>query len=236
LTLARLKGPATFREAVVAQLREAIVLGKLKPGALLKDAEVALKLGLSATPVREALVELAGEGLVEIEPNRRKRVTPMDYQAMVELLEVQHGLWALGYEWGVHRVGPAELKRLRAALASHTKALRTGNVNGAIAAALAFHRVLMDASGNRELLRVSLDRLPLIQRFVLLCAPSIVSTEGLAHHSAILEALERGHADAVLPVFHEAIAVLLTAARSLRDKHVATASNMTNTFAARTDS
>jgi DNA-binding GntR family transcriptional regulator len=211
------------------------VLGKLKPGALLKDAELALKLGLSATPVREALVELAGEGLVEIEPNRRKRVTPIDYQAMVELLEVQHSLWALGYKWGVHRVGPAELKRLRAAHASHTKALRAHDVSGAIAGALAFHRVLMDASGNRELLRVSLDRLALIQRFVLLSAPSIVSTDGLACHHAMLEALERGNADAVLPIFDEATSILLTAARSLRDKHAVAVSNMTNTLAARTD-
>jgi DNA-binding GntR family transcriptional regulator len=212
------------------------VLGKLKPGALLKDAELALKLGLSATPVREALVELAGEGLVEIEPNRLKRVTPIDYQAMVELLEVQHSLWALGYQWGVHRVGPAELKRLRAAHASHTRALRARNVAGAIAGAIAFHRVLMDASGNRELLRVSLDRLALIQRFVLLSAPSIVSTEGLAYHHAMLEALERGNVDAVLPIYHDATSVLLTAARSLRDRHVVTVSSMTNTLSARTDS
>jgi DNA-binding GntR family transcriptional regulator len=202
----------------VAELREAIVSGKLAPGTLLKDAELAAGLGLSATPVREALMELAGDGLVEIEPNRLKRVAPIDFQAMAELLEVQTYLWALGYAWGARRVGPPELTRLRAAYAAHSKAIKARDVTGAIAGALAFHRVLMDASENRELVRVSVDRLALIQRFVILCAPSLVSREALAHHKAMLEALERADAEAVQPIFKEMSSVLLAATRALRDK------------------
>lgn len=191
------------------------MVGKLKPGAFLKEGELASKLGLSATPVREALVELAGEGLVEIKPNRRKRVAPIDYQAMVELLEVQHRLWGLGYEWGAHRLGPAELKRLRAADASQAKALRGRNLAGAIAAAYAFHRVLMDASGNRELVRASLYRQALIERFLFQCAPAMVSLDNLTYPNGMLEALERGDVDAALQTYFQISSVLITAAKEL---------------------
>src|ERR1700728_355108 len=64
--LARLSMPMTRHQAAVVQLRDAIVCGALAPGEHLKDLEIAAQLGLSSTPVREALVQLAAEGLVQI--------------------------------------------------------------------------------------------------------------------------------------------------------------------------
>jgi DNA-binding GntR family transcriptional regulator len=215
--VARLQMPATLREAVVAQLRTAIVAGELAPGALLKDAELAAQLGLSTTPVREALMQLAAEGLVEIEPNRLKRVTPIDLDAMVELFEVQSRLWGLGYVWGAPRIGPDELAHLQRVYAEHAAAIERGDNAVAIAAAHAFHRVFMEASGNRELLRVSLDRLALIQRFVRLRAPWLISLEGLAQHRAMLDALDRGDVQKTIALYEDTSAVLSNVARELRD-------------------
>ncbi len=64
----------TRRDAVVERLRNEIITGALRPGEVLKDAELASRLGLSITPVREALAQLAAEGLIDMPPNRPKRV------------------------------------------------------------------------------------------------------------------------------------------------------------------
>lgn len=212
-----LQTPVTLHQAAVAQLREAIVSGNLPPGAVLKDAEVAARLGLSATPVREALLQLAAEGLVEIEPNRLKRVTPIDHQAMVELIEVQIQLWALGYAWGAPHVGPQELARLAEANAAHRVAILGKDARGAVVAAQAFHLVLMQASRNRELVRISVDRLPLIQRYVVLCTPEIGTRKMIVHHATMLEGLRRGDVRTTLAAFKTASGVLLAAAEALRD-------------------
>lgn len=217
-TMARIQLPTTLREAVVSQLREAIVAGELKPGALLKDSELAAQLGLSATPVREALMQLAAEGLIEIEPNRLKRVAPIDLDAMVELLEVQDRLWALGYAWGAPRIGSAELAELRQIYREHAEAIDQAKLMEAITAAHAFHRVLMIASGNRELVRVSLDRLALIQRFVRLRAPQLVSGEMLDKHRDIITALEQEDMSTVQSIYQQTSTALVEFAKTLREQ------------------
>jgi DNA-binding GntR family transcriptional regulator len=209
--------PTTLNQAAVERLRDAIVTGALAPGALLKDAEIALWLGLSATPVREALVRLAAEGLVEIEPNRLKRVAPIDDGAMVDLLRVQIELWALGYAWGGPHVDAADLARLAQANAAHRDAIDRGDARARTLAAHDFHLVLMEASDNRELVRVSVDRLPLIQRYVLLRAPALDVESMLGHHDAMYRALAQGDVPPAIAAFRAAGGLLLAAAEALRD-------------------
>ena len=67
--------PLTRSEAIVRHLREEIVSGRLAPGTVVKDAELAESLGVSITPVREAIAQLAAEGLIDLSPNRTRRVT-----------------------------------------------------------------------------------------------------------------------------------------------------------------
>lgn len=213
--------PATLREAVVEQLRLAIITGQLPPGEILKDGELAARLGLSTTPIREALVQLAAEGLVEIKPNRLKRVAAIDLEAMIELLEVQSHLWCLGYRLGAPKIDAEDIAELKRIYLGHAEAIAYGDLTAAISAANAFHRVFMAASGNRELVRVSLDRVPLIQRFVRLCAPELVSVEMLKKHRDILAALEQGELEAAIDLNREACDALTEAARRLRGDEAA---------------
>src|SRR3546814_5962007 len=99
-----LSSPPTLGGAVAAHLRTAIVAGKIPPGQLLKDSELAQRLGVGATPIREALGELSAEGLVEIEPKRLKRVAPIDPIATLELFHVPTALWRMGSVWGLPHV------------------------------------------------------------------------------------------------------------------------------------
>lgn len=190
--VSRLQSPATLREATVEHLRNEIVTGKLKPGELLKEVELSLQLGLSPTPVREALVQLAGQGLVEIESNRLKRVTPLNLAVTRELMAVQRVLWETGYSWGAPKVGADELEAMKSALFDLSEALSQGDVRAAFLAHTDFHSIVVAASGNRELGRIIADRFALVERLVLLRMPSLVSQEMLEQNRVIYEALKQG--------------------------------------------
>lgn len=183
--------PTTLRQAVVEQLRQAIVSGALAPGALLREVALAKSLGVSATPVREAVGELASEGLVEIEAHRLKRVTPIDPKAMHDLFQVQTQLWRLGYVWGMAAIGEAELEALDATVGRYREALAQRRLADVIRAGHDFHTIVITASGNRELLRSTLDRRSLIARFILLRGSATVSRNGLRNHEGILQSLKR---------------------------------------------
>lgn len=211
----KLRSPLTLREAVAEGLRTSIVAGDLEPGALLKETELAMWLGVSATPVREALAELAAEGLVEIETHRLKRVTPLDHGAMLDLVRVQGALWRMGYVWGFPRIGEPELAQLDAAIAAYQAALGEGDILGAIRAGHDFHTVFITASGNSELLRVTLDRRSLIARFILLCGSDTISRSGLQQHRAMLRAFRRGDTADVLARLDQLAARLIAMAQDL---------------------
>jgi DNA-binding GntR family transcriptional regulator len=145
------KLPATRKEAVLQQLRHEIVNGRLTPGTVLKDAEVAARVGLSITPVREAIAQLAAEGLINIEPNRTRHVTHVTQKNALELIDVMAVLTHAGFRWGMRNLTPAHLVTLRGqyqALADH---VRRGDVSAAAGLGMDFTSTIVLASGNREL-------------------------------------------------------------------------------------
>ncbi len=92
--------PLTRTETIARHLREEIVTGRLAPGTVIKDAEVADRLGVSITPVREAIMLLSAEGLIDISPNRTRRVTDVSQKNALELIDVMCVLACAGVEWG----------------------------------------------------------------------------------------------------------------------------------------
>jgi DNA-binding GntR family transcriptional regulator len=193
-----LQSPATRRQAVAAVLRSRIVAGVIPPGALLRETALAQDLNVSATPVREALGTLASEGLVEVETHRLKRATPIDPDVTRDLIRVQAELWRLGYAWGMPRIGAAEIRTLKRAIARYSAALASGEYMAAIMAGLDFHTIFIKASESRELLRSTLDRRGLIARFIFLHGITTLRESGLREHEAILQAFLAGDQDGVL--------------------------------------
>jgi len=143
--------PLTRREAVQRQLREEIVSGALPAGTVIKDAEVAARLGVSITPVREAIAQLAAEGLIDIAPNRTRHVTRVTQKNALELIDVMAVLACAGFEWGVDNLTESHLGRMRERLAEFEANLRAGNVTAAGGAGADFSTIVILASGNREL-------------------------------------------------------------------------------------
>lgn len=184
--------PPTRKEAALRHLREEIITGQLKPGTVVKDAEVAARLGVSITPVREAIAQLAAEGLIDIAPNRTRRVTRVTQKNALELIDVMAVLACAGFEWGVDNLTAADLEKLRVRNAEFVTYLEQGALTAAAAAGADFSTIVILASGNREL-QTHVDLV--VARTLRLLALSSVSDVWdvwIDGHRETLECLERG--------------------------------------------
>src|SRR3954464_11730812 len=134
--------PPTRTAAVVRQLRNEIVTGELPPGTLIKDAELATRLGVSITPVREAIAQLSVEGLIDIAPNRTRHVTKVTQKNALELIDVMGVLAGAGFEGGVENLPPTPLDLMRRRQQEFVDGLRSGNVLVAWAAGADFSTIV----------------------------------------------------------------------------------------------
>ena len=135
-----------LRDEVQARLRAAIVDGTLAPGEQVRDGDIAHWLGVSRTPVREALLELANAGLVHTTPGRATIISPIEPRAIRDARDVvaaMHRLAALG---AVPRLDREAIERMRAANRLFRAAVGRGDIDGAIAADELFHGVLVEGS------------------------------------------------------------------------------------------
>jgi DNA-binding GntR family transcriptional regulator len=177
-----------LRDRAYGTLRDAIVDGTLAPGERLRDQELCDWLGLSRTPVRDALSRLEQDGLVETEPQRFTRVAPLDRRAARDAFPIVAAVHALAAELAVPRVVAADLSRMRAANARFAEALNDVDVDAALATDDAFHAVLLTASANAELTRV-LDRLmPRLRRLERLRFGSLAGRASVRQHEEIVAA------------------------------------------------
>lgn len=143
--------PLTRSDAVAKQLRQEILDGSLPPGTTLKDAEIGARMGVSITPVREAIAQLAVEGLVDISPNRRRTVSGLSQKTALELVDVMELLACAGFEQGMENLSAGDLAAMRDRLTEFTEALDAGDVASAGRAGADFSTIAILASGNREL-------------------------------------------------------------------------------------
>lgn len=105
---------ASLHAQAIERLRDMIVEGELAPGARIVEAELCAQLGISRTPLREALKVLASEGLIELLPHRGARVTEVTAEEIGELFEVIAGLEGLAAELAAERMSDRDLERLEA--------------------------------------------------------------------------------------------------------------------------
>jgi DNA-binding GntR family transcriptional regulator len=184
--------PPTRTAAVVRQLRNEIVTGELPPGTLIKDAELAARLGVSITPVREAIAQLSVEGLIDIAPNRTRHVTKVTQKNALELIDVMGILACAGFEWGVENLTENHLDLLRQRQKEFLEGLRTGNVLAATASGADFSTIVILASGNRELQSMVDLVVARTLRILAVNAESELWTTWITGHDDILKLLEAG--------------------------------------------
>jgi DNA-binding GntR family transcriptional regulator len=177
-----------LKDQAYVAIRDAIVDGTLAPEERLRDQELCAWLGLSRTPVREALSRLEQDGLVETAPQRFTRVAPLDRRAARDAFPVVAALHQLAAELALPRLTDTDRAAMRAANEAFARALQANDVDAALAADDAFHGVFVIASTNGEIRR-ALDRLmPRVRRLERLRFGSLQGRASVKQHAEILMA------------------------------------------------
>ena len=143
-----------LRDVVFNTLRQAILTGELKPGERLMEIHLAQRLGVSRTPVREAIRKLELEGLVTMYPRRGAEVAQITEKSMSDVLEVRRAVDALCAELACERISQEELEQLKAACENFEKAVKTGDIKKIAQTDVGFHDIIVEATGNKRLVQL----------------------------------------------------------------------------------
>lgn len=143
-----------LRDVVFKTLRKAILKGELKPGTRLMEIQLANKLGVSRTPVREAIRKLELEGLVLVIPRRGAEVAGITRKELMDVLEVRAALEELAAELACERMTKERMAELRQAAEVFVKMTEQTEVMNIAEADVAFHDVIYASTGNQRLINL----------------------------------------------------------------------------------
>ncbi len=143
-----------LRDVVFNTLRQAILTGELKPGERLMEIHLANKLGVSRTPIREAIRKLELEGLVTMIPRRGAEVAQITEKSMNDVLEVRRAMDALCTELACTRITDEEIAALKAACEKFAEIAETKDIRKCAQADVEFHDIIVKATGNKRLVQL----------------------------------------------------------------------------------
>lgn len=143
-----------LRDVVFNTLREAILKGDLKPGERLMELQLAAQLGVSRTPIREAIRMLEQEGLAVTVPRKGAEVAKMTLKGMEDVLEIREALDILACQLACVRITEEQLIVLAEKKKAFEESLKSGNVKAIAETDVAFHDVIYDATGNPKLVNM----------------------------------------------------------------------------------
>ncbi|PWI08677.1 GntR family transcriptional regulator [Streptomyces sp. NWU339] len=192
-----------LRERAYEAIRDAIVAGEIEPGAVVRDAELAERLGLSRAPVREAFSRLVDEGLLESKPQSYTRVTPLVAGDVRDAAAVVGAMHELVTRVAVPRLREADVDLMRAANERFAAAVRAGDVDGALRADDELHDVLVRVSGNRAAAATAARYTPLIRRLERQRFGEGGTCRSAGLHERLIEACAAGDPDEAVRVTAE---------------------------------
>ena len=140
-----------LRDVVFHTLRNAILKGELQPGERLMEIQLAQKLGVSRTPVREALRKLELEGLVLMMPRKGAVVADITIQDLEDVLEVRTALEELAVQKACDTITEEQLKELKRAANEFKRCAESENILACAEADVQFHEVIYGATNNKRL-------------------------------------------------------------------------------------
>ena len=144
-----------LRDVVFNTLRQAILRGELKPGERLMEVQLANKLGVSRTPIREAIRKLELEGLVLMIPRKGAEVADITEKSLMDVLEVRKALEELAVQLCCDKITGKEIEELHRAADDFRRILKTSDDVTEIAEAdVRFHDIIYLATGNQKLIQI----------------------------------------------------------------------------------
>ena len=186
-----------LRDVVFNTLRQAILTGELKPGERLMEIHLANRLGVSRTPIREAIHKLAQEGLVTMVPRKGAEVAQITEKSMTDVLEVRRALDALCIELACERMTAQDLARLKEACGGFEEAVRKKNVREIAQADVALHDIIIQATGNQRLITLMNNLAEQMYRYRFEYIKDFsIHKQLIDEHRVIYESLESKNVDA----------------------------------------
>ncbi len=179
-----------LREVIFTTLREAIIMGELKPGERLMEVQLSQKMGVSRTPVREAIRKLELEGFVNMVPRKGAEVAKLSVKDIMDVLEVRASLDGLATSLAASRITDEEIKELKHVLTQFENYVEKDNLQGVIKKDIEFHEVIYNASKNDKLIQILNNLREQVYRFRVIYLKDFSSTkEVVKEHSEIYDAI-----------------------------------------------
>ncbi len=180
-----------LRDVVFQTLRQAILRGELKPGERLMEIHLAQQLGVSRTPVREAIRKLELEGLVLMIPRRGAVVAEITVSDLEDVLEVRMALEELAVKHACHSVTGEQLAEIRHLAGEFKKTLSGDDITACAQADMKFHDAIYEATGNNRLVQILNNLREQMYRYRMEYLKDRQSHKNLIEeHDGILKALE----------------------------------------------
>ncbi|EOD64462.1 GntR family transcriptional regulator [Amycolatopsis vancoresmycina] len=189
-----------LRDEAYDRIRRAIVDGTLPPGAPLRDADLADQLGLSKAPVRQALLRLADDGLVDSKPQSYTRVSEVMSPDVLDAREIVRLLHEFAVRQAAARCRLADIAAMRAANDRFAEAIKARDIAAAVQADDELHDVPVRLAGNAAV-AATLDRYtPLLRRLEHARFSSALAWNSVERHTRLIDALEKHDADEAVSV------------------------------------
>lgn len=183
-----------LRDVVFHTLRQAILEGKLEPGERLMEIKLANSLGVSRTPVREAIRMLELEGLVIMVPRKGAQVANITEQDLKEVLEVRRGLEELVVRFACQRIKREQLEKLKKSAEKFEMLIPGGDLTALAEADVEFHEIVYEAADNKRLDQILHNLREQMYRYRIEYLKDKKAREGLAgEHWNLYQALADGN-------------------------------------------
>lgn len=195
-----------LRELVFESLREAIIGGQLRPGERMMEIQMAEEMGVSRTPVREAIRKLELEGLVLMIPRKGAYVAGLSLKDIADVFEIRRALEGLAAELAADRITEDELEKLERYLVIIAEQIEAGDLDKVVEIDTDFHTLLYQASRNQRLTQIINNLREQIQRFrtTSLAYPGRMKN-ALEEHRKIVEAISSRDGDQARRIAQEHI-------------------------------
>lgn len=211
-----------LRDVVFNTLRQAILKGELEPGERLMEIQLADRLGVSRTPIREAIRKLELEGLVLMIPRKGAEVAKISEKNLRDVLEVRRSLEELAIELACKRMTEEDIESLEDAQDVFRQAVEAGDPMTIAETDEAYHDVIYNGTGNNKLMQILNNLREQMYRYRL----EYIKDEDkrqilLAEHSQILTAIKKRRVEDAKKAIREHIDNQeITVSRNIKEKQV----------------
>lgn len=196
LTKINLDNYKPLRDVVFENLRSAILEGKLKAGQRLMEVQLAEQLGVSRTPIREAIRKLELEGLVVMLPRKGAYVANMSFKDLIDVLEVRASLEGLAAYLTAERRSEEDIVKLEKLAKEFEVCVREADIEGVLKKDVEFHEKIFSVANNKKLYQLITSLWEQVHRFRVTYVSNYEASLSLVEeHNRILEAIKSGNSE-----------------------------------------